>query len=223
MRGSDGMQEALFTVARLEDFVATDHPLRPIQQLVNAALSRLNGLFNTIYADTGRASIAPEKLLRAMLIQIFFSVRSEHRLIEQVRYDFLYRWFIGLAIDDEVWGHSSFSKNCDRLLEHAVVESFFTEVMQLADKQQLLGKEHFSVDGTLIQAWASHQSFVPRDGGNDDANRGGPGGRNAQADWRGKPRSNDTHASTTDPDTHACSGRAAAAAPRRSWPFRATC
>ena len=204
MRGSDGMQEALFTVAKLEDFVPAEHPLRPIRLLVNEALGRLSGLFNTIYADSGRASIAPEKLLRAMLIQIFFSVRSERQLMEQVRYNLLYRWFIGLAIDDEVWDHSTFSKNRDRLIEHAVVESFFSEVMTLADKAALLSKEHFSVDGTLIQAWASHKSFVPKDGtsdnANDDADGGGGGGRNAQADWKGKPRSNDTHASATDPD-----------------------
>jgi transposase len=199
MRGTDGMQEALFTVSKLEDFVPADHPLRPIRLLVNEALTRLNGLFNTIYADTGRASIAPEKLLRAMLVQVFFSVRSERQLMEQVRYNLLYRWFIGLAIDDEVWDHSSFSKNRDRLLEHAVVEHFFTEVMTLADKRKLLSKEHFSVDGTLIQAWASHKSFLRKDGRSDDASGGG-GGRNAQADWKGKPRSNDTHASTTDPD-----------------------
>lgn len=203
MRGEDGLQESLFTVAKLEDFVPVDHPLRPVRHLVNEALIRLNGLFNTIYADTGRASIAPEKLLRAMLIQVLFSVRSERQLMEQVRYNLLYRWFIGLAIDDTVWDHSSFSKNRDRLLEHAVVESFFTEVMALADKAGLLSKEHFSVDGTLIQAWASHKSFVPKGGGNDDADRGGggrPGGRNAQANWKGTRRSNDTHASTTDPD-----------------------
>jgi transposase len=201
MRGSDGVQEGLFTVAKLEDFVPKDHPLRPIRLLVNEALGRLSGLFNLIYADSGRASIAPEKLLRAMLIQVFFSVRSERQLMEQVRYNLLYRWFIGLAIDDEVWDHSSFSKNRDRLLEHAVVESFFAEVMTLADKRALLSKEHFSVDGTLIQAWASHKSFVRKDGRSDDANGGGSsGGRNAQANWKGKPRSNDTHASTTDPD-----------------------
>jgi transposase len=200
MRGADAMQEVLFTVAKLEDFVPADHPLRPIRTLVNEALSRLNGLFNTIYADTGRASIAPEKLLRAMLIQVLFSVRSERQLMEQVRYNLLYRWFIGLSIDDEVWDHSVFSKNRDRLLEHAVVESFFTEVMQLADKRNLLSKEHFSVDGTLIQAWASHKSFVPKDSGGPGDGSGGSGGRNSLADWKGKPRSNDTHASTTDPD-----------------------
>lgn len=196
------MQEALFTVAKLEDFVPCDHPLRAIRDLVNEALGGLHALFNTIYADSGRASVAPEKLLRAMLIQVLFSVRSERQLMEQIRYNLLYRWFIGLAIDDAVWDHSVFSKNRDRLLEHAVVERFFTEVMRLADKRKLLSKEHFSVDGTLIQAWASHKSFVAKDGSEppDKGVGDGGGGRNGLADWKGKPRSNDTHRSTTDPD-----------------------
>ena len=198
MRGSDGMQEALFTFSRLEDFVPADHPLRSVKQLVDESLQRLNGLFNTIYADSGRASVAPEKLMRALLLQVFYSVRSERQLMEQIRYNLLFRWFVGLAIDDPVWDHSVFSKNRDRLLEHEVVEAFFTEVMMLADKAGLLSKEHFSVDGTLIQAWASQKSFRPRDG-SDDQTPGGPG-RNAQADWKGKRRSNDTHASTTDPE-----------------------
>lgn len=199
MRGCDEMQESLFTVAKLEDFVPADHPLRPLRELVNEALQRLNGLFNLIYADTGRASIAPEKLMRALLLQVFYSVRSERMLMEQMRYNMLFRWFVGVAMDDAVWDHSTFSKNRDRLLDHEVVEAFFTEVMTLADKQGLLSKEHFSVDGTLIQAWASHKSFVPKDG-SDDGKPPHGGGRNAQADWKGKPRSNETHASTTDPD-----------------------
>ena len=193
------MQESLFTVAKLEDFIQADHPLRPIRDLLNQALKRLNGLFNLIYAHTGRASIAPEKLMRALLLQVFYSVRSERMLMEQMRYNLLYRWFVGLTMDDAVWDHSVFSKNRDRLLEHEVVEAFFTEVMMLADKQGLLSTEHFSVDGTLIQAWASHKSFLPKDGADDGKPPEG-GGRNAQADWKGKPRSNDTHASTTDPD-----------------------
>src|SRR6266478_6572245 len=197
MRGSDGMQEALFTMSKLEDFVPSDHPLRAIQVLVNEALGRLNGLFNEIYADTGRQSVAPEKLMRALLLQVFYSVRSERQLVEQLRYNLLFRWFVGLAIDDAVWDHSVFSKNRDRLLEHAVVERFFTEVMRLADRRKLLSKEHFSVDGTLIQAWASHKSFVPKEGGDPGAGGGGGGGgRNKDTDWKGKPRSNDTHAST---------------------------
>ena len=198
MRGSDGMQESLFTMAKLDDFVPSDHPLRPIQTLVNEALARLNGLFNEIYAETGRESIAPEKLMRALLLQVFYSVRSERQVCEQLRYNLLFRWFVGLAIDDVVWDHSVFSKNRDRLMAHAVVEAFFTEVMRLADAAGLLSKEHFSVDGTLIQAWASHKSFRPKDGSNDQT-PSGPG-RNAQADWKGKPRANDTHQSSTDPD-----------------------
>jgi transposase len=198
MRGTDGTQESLFTMAKLEDFVPADHPLRPIQVLVNEALERLNGLFNAIYADTGRASIAPEKLMRALLLQVFYTVRSERQICEQLRYNLLFRWFVGLAIDDAVWDHSVFSKNRDRLLEHAVVEAFFAEIMRLADAKGLLSKEHFSVDGTLIQAWASHKSFRPKDGINDQT-PSGPG-RNAQADWKGKARSNDTHESSTDPD-----------------------
>jgi transposase len=198
MRGDDEMQEALFTMAKLEDFVPADHPLRPIRQLVNTALAQLNDLFNQMYPDTGRASIAPEKLMRALLLQVFYSIRSERQLMEQIRYNLLFRWFVGLAIDDPVWDHSVFSKNRDRLIEREAVDKFFTEVMALADQKDLLSKEHFSVDGTLIQAWASHKSFRPKDGSDD-----GPGtpGRNVDADWKGRPRSNETHASTTDPDS----------------------
>ncbi len=198
MRGTDGMQEPLFTMSKLEDFVPADHPLRPIRVLVNEALARLNDLFNEIYADGGRPSIPPEKLMRALLLQVFYSVRSERQVCEQLRYNLLFRWFVGLAIDDAVWDHSVFSKNRDRLLEHSVIEAFFTQIMQLADAKGLLSKEHFSVDGTLIQAWASHKSFRPKDGSNDQT-PSGPG-RNAQADWKGKPRTNDTHESSTDPD-----------------------
>lgn len=199
MRGTDAVQESLFTVAKLEDFVPKSHPLRAVRELVNDALVRLNGLFNTIYADTGRASIPPEKFVRAALLQVFYSIRSERQLVEQLQYNLLFRWFVGLAIDDEIWHHSVFSKNRDRLLEDEVVEAFFTEVMTLADKPELLSTEHFPVDGTLIQAWASQKSFRRKDGA-DDQGPGDGGGRNAQADWKGKPRSNDTHASRTDAD-----------------------
>ena len=198
MRGPDATQEALFSFSSLESFVPSDHPLRTVRTLVNDSLKSLNDLFSEIYADTGRSSIAPEKLIRALLLQVFYSVRSERQLMEQIRYNMLFRWFVGLAIDDAVWDHSVFSKNRDRLLEHEVLESFFAEVMKGADAAGLLSREHFSVDGTLIQAWASHKSFKPRDG-SDDQTPGGPG-RNAQADWKGNRHSNDTHASTTDPD-----------------------
>lgn len=196
MRGSDTMQERLFTMARLEDFVPADHPLRPVQRMVNEALKGLNGLFNEMYADHGRASVAPEKLVRALLLQVLYSVRSERLLVEQLHYNLLFRWFVGLAIDDAVWDHSTFSKIRDRLLDHAAIEAFFAEVMAQAEKAGLLSDEHFSVDGTLIKVWASHKSFQPKDGPPND---GGPG-RNTQGDWRGKPRSNDNHESTTDPE-----------------------
>lgn len=198
MRGPDAVQESLFTVAKLDDFVPTDHPLRAIRTLVNDALTAMNAQFNAIYADSGRDSIAPEKLIRALLLQVFYSIRSEQQLCEQLRYNLLFRWFVGLALDDPIWDHSTFSKNRDRLLEHRVVDGFFAEVVRVADGRGLLSKEHFSVDGTLIQAWASQKSFRPKDG-SDDQGPGG-GGRNAQADWKGQPRSNETHASTTDPD-----------------------
>ena len=162
MRGPDAMQEGLFTVAKLDDFVPADHPLRSIRVLVNNALVAMNSRFNQIYSNSGRDSIAPEKLIRALLLQVFYSIRSERQLCEQLRYNLLFRWFVGLALDDPVWDHSTFSKNRDRLLEHKVVESFFAEVLRLADGRGLLSKEHFSVDGTLIQAWASQKSFGRR-------------------------------------------------------------
>lgn len=198
MRGTDGMQEGLFMMAKLNDFVPSAHPLRPIAEIVNQALKGLNELFNEIYADGGRASIAPEKLMRALLLQVFYSIRSERQVCEQLRYNLLFRWFVGLAMDDKIWDHSTFTKNRDRLLENEVIEVFFAEVTRQADAKGLLSKEHFSVDGTLIQAWASQKSFRPKDGSNDQT-PSGPG-RNAQADWKGKPRKNDTHQSTTDPD-----------------------
>ncbi len=198
MRGPDAMQESLFTVGKLDDFVPADHPLRSIRVLVNDPLTAMNSRFNEIYAASGRDSIAPEKLMRALLLQVFYSIRSERQLCEQLRYNLLYRWFVGVALDEPIWDHSTFSKNRDRLLAHQVVEGFFAEVLRVADSRGLLSREHFSVDGTLIQAWASQKSFRPKDG-SDDQTPGG-GGRNAQADWKGQPRSNDSHASTTDPD-----------------------
>ena len=148
MRGPDAMQESLFTVAKLDDFVPADHPLRAIRVLVNDALAAMNTRFNEIYADTGRDSIAPEKLIRALLLQVFYSIRSERQLCEQLRYNLLFRWFVGVALDDPIWDHSTFSKNRDRLLEHQVVEGFFAEVLRLADSRglavqgALLGRRH---------------------------------------------------------------------------------
>ena len=195
MRGADVTQEALFSTIRLEDFVPSDHPLRSIREIFNDSLKRLNWLFEEAYSPLGKASIAPEKLVRALLLRVLYSVRSNRELMEQIRYNLLFRWFIGLSIDDAVWDHSTFSKNQDRLLEHEVITALFTEVVEQARKRDLMSDEHFSVDGTLIQAWASQKSFRPRD---EDAS--GPRGRNEARDFHGEKRSNDTHASTTDPE-----------------------
>ena len=194
MRGADTYTEGLFTLKKLDDFVPTNHPLRVIRTMVNQALAEMGELFARMYEDDvkgGRPSIAPEKLLRAMLLQVLYSVRSERQLMEQTQYNLLFRWFIGLSMDDATWVPTVFSKNRQRLIEHEAVVVFFNEVLKQADQKQWLSKEHFSVDGTLIQAWAGHKSFVPKDDGGD-----ADGG-----DFRGKPRSNETHASSTDPDS----------------------
>lgn len=193
MRGVDVFSEQLFTVKRLDDFILASHPLRPVREMVNEALKRLDGLFEGMYEPShkgGRPSIAPEKLARAMLLQVFYSIRSERQLMEQVQYNLLFRWFIGLSMDDAVWVPTVFSKNRERLIEHDVVVALFNEIVAMADAKGWLSGEHFSVDGTLIQAWAGHKSFVPKDGEDD---RDG-------TDFRGTTRSNETHASTTDPD-----------------------
>jgi transposase len=196
MRGADITQEALFTTAKLDDFVPDDHPLRAIRHLTDQALRRMSGLFSTLYADTGRHSIPPEKLLRAQLLQLFYSLRSERMLMEQLRYNLLFRWFVGIAIDEAVWDHSVFSKNRDRLNAESVAAEFLREIVRLAQQKDLMSDEHFSVDGTLLQAWASHKSFRPKDGPPED--KSGP--RNAPPDFKGQKRRNDTHESTSDPD-----------------------
>jgi transposase len=248
MRGSDKQNGALFSYVNLEDRVPARHPLRLIREIVNGALARLDGAFATLYAAEGRPLIAPERLLRAALIQILFSVRSERQLMEQMQYNLLFRWFVGLGIDDPVWVPTVFSKNRDRLLTTDIARQFLAAI--LADKAvaPLLSDEHFSVDGTLIQAWASMKSFQPkeaassteppavgdagpgqdggasteepaagrdagsgRDGGasaTEPATSGGgaptaepaAAGRNAEVDFHGQKRSNQTHASRTDPE-----------------------
>lgn len=195
MRGSDGYNESLFSTIRLEEFVPANHPLRPIRQWFNDALRQLDRKFSSMYerdVKGGRPSIAPEKLMRAMLLQVLYSVRSERQLVEQISYNLLFRWFVGLAIEDTVWNHSVFSKNRDRLIEFDVVTDVFNATVDQAHREGLLCGEHFSVDGTLIQAWASHKSVRRKDGGDD--------GRSPD-DWRGEPRSNATHVSSSDPDS----------------------
>ena len=194
MRGADTFTESLFTMRKLEDFVPAEHPLRALRVMANAALAKLGPLLTAMYAAEvkgGRPSIAPEKLLRAMLLQVLYSVRSERQLMEQVQYNLLFRWFIGLAMDDVVWVPTVFTKNRERLIKHDAVIKFFNEVVAIAKERDLLSGEHFSVDGTLIQAWAGHKSFVPKD--DDQAN--GDGG-----DFKGERRSNETHESKTDAD-----------------------
>lgn len=197
MRGSDERTGALFSYVDLESRVRKDHPLRTIRRLVNEALSALEGEFAALYSGLGRPSIAPEKLLRAMLLQAFYSIRSERQLMERLEFDLLFRWFVGLGIDDAVWDHSSFSKNRDRLLEGDIAAKFLAAVLAQPRVKKLLSTEHFSVDGTLIEAWASMKSVKPRDG-SDEPPKGG--GRNQEADFHGRKRSNATHGSTTDPD-----------------------
>ena len=206
MRGADTFTESLFTMRHLDDFVPANHPLRPIKQMVNAALLKMDALLGRMYAADikgGRPSIAPEKLIRAMLLQVFYSVRSERQLMEQTQYNLLFRWFIGLSMDDSVWVASVFSKNRERLIEHDTVIELFNLIVQQADEQQLLSGEHFSVDGSLIQSWASHKSFVRKDrpdaDGSDGEDKNDDGDREP-GNFKGQKRSNETHASTTDAD-----------------------
>ena len=203
MRGTDKRSGELFSYVNLEKRVRKDHPLRPIREMVNTALAVLSGEFAALYSGLGRPSIPPEMLLRAMLLQAFYSIRSERQLMERLEFDLLFRWFVGLGVDDPAWDHSTFSKNRDRLLEGDIAAKFLAAVLSQPRVKRLLSSEHFSVDGTLIEAWASMKSFKPKDaeGGAErgDGDQGG-GGRNVPADFRGEKRSNDTHQSTTDPD-----------------------
>ena len=194
MRGEDQRSGGLFSYVDLEARVPAEHPLRPIRTIVDEALSALSGEFETLYSHLGRPSIPPERLLRALLLQAFYSVRSERLLIEQLDYNLLFRWFVGLGIDDPVWHPTAFTTNRDRLLEGEVAAKFLAAVLNHARLRQLLSREHFSVDGTLIEAWASMKSFRPK----DDANEPPTSGRNGSRNFHGEQRRNDTHASTTD-------------------------
>jgi transposase len=196
MRGSDRRTGELFSYVDLESRVRTDHPLRKIREVVNAALAAMSGDFAALYSRLGRPGIPPERLLRALLLQCFYSVRSERQLMERLEFDLLFRWFVGLGVDDPVWDASSFSKNRDRLLAGEMAQRFLAELLARPEVKRLLSSEHFSVDGTLLRAWASQKSFRRKDGGDAPP---GPG-RNGEKDFKGEKRSNATHASTTDPD-----------------------
>jgi transposase len=225
MRGQDGQTGSMFSYVDLEERVPLSHPLRKIREFVNAALAALDAAFAELYSADGRPSIAPERLLRAALIQILFSIRSERQLMEQMQYNLLFRWFVGLGIDDPVWVPTVFTKNRDRLLNTDIARQFLAAILAHTDVAPLLSDEHFSVDGTLIEAWASMKSFKPKagaDGSEPPAGSDGPGeataeaqaggvaasaetpaadkGRNAEVDFHGQKRSNETHASVTDPD-----------------------
>jgi transposase len=199
MRGEDQNQQELFSYGSLEERVPADHPLRPIRQMVEEALTALSPRFDEIYGDNGRPSIAPERLLRALLLQMLYTVRSERMLMEQLQYNLLFRWFVGLGMNDEVWHPTVFTKNRDRLLEGDIAPEFFALVLAQAKRKRLLSSEHFTVDGTLIEAWAGQKSFQVK---NDDSLKPPPPpepGSNPTVDFRKQKRKNDTHQSTTDP------------------------
>ena len=191
MRGEDAKQEAIFSYVSPERRVPLDHPLRPVREMVDGILKEMSPRFARLYSDRSRPSIAPERLLRALLLQVFYSVRSERMLMEQLDYNLLFRWFVGMEMDEEVWDHAVFSKNRDRLLNHEIGEAFFARVLKLA--KPYLSDEHFTVDGTLIEAWASQKSFRPKD-------EASSGGTPRETDFHGERRRNETHQSTTDPD-----------------------
>lgn len=197
MRGADVAQGSMFSYLTLEDYVPKGHPLRPIREIVNAALREMDQTFAAMYADSGRDSIPPEQLLRGLIVQSLYGLRSERLLCEQLGYNMLFRWFVGLSLDKQPWDHSTYTKNRDRLIEHEVIRELFSRVLEQAKAKGLLSSEHFSVDGTLIRAWASHKSFVPKDGAPppSSGSRGNP-----EVDFKGQRRTNDTHQSKTDPD-----------------------
>jgi transposase len=198
MRGHEDRQQYLFSYVSMEERIPKDHPLRALRKMVDAAFEDMSGHFSAIYSTIGRPSIAPEQLLRAMLLQVLYTIRSERLLVEQLEYNLLFRWFVGLSMDGKVWNHSTFSKNRDRLLDTESCYLFFKTIREQATQLGLVSNEHFTVDGTLLEAWASVKSFQPKD--QDGGLRPGGPGRNASVDFRGKRRTNATHRSTTDPD-----------------------
>ena len=203
MRGAESGQQVLFSYVAIEARIPADHPLRAMKQLLEPVLADLAPRFAAMYAEGGRPSIPPEQLLRAWLLQVLYTVRSERQLMEQLEYNLLFRWFVGLGMDDAVWHPTTFTNNRDRMLAGGVAEGFLAAVVRQADSRGLLSCEHFTVDGTLLEAWASQKSIRRKGdtGGPPNASDGSGGiGRNTPADFRGAPRSNATHQSVTDPD-----------------------
>src|SRR6202046_3991922 len=195
IRGEDRTIGALFSYVDIEARIPAKHPLRAMREVTNAALAELDGSFSALYERFGRPSIPPERLLRASLLQLLYSIRSERQLVERLEFDLLFRWFVGLSIDEKVFDASTFSKNRDRLLTQEIAQGFLSSLLALPEGKGLLSAEHFSVDGTLLKAWASMKSFQPKDGSGSP-----PSGRNGETDFRKTKRSNATHASTTDKD-----------------------
>src|SRR5262245_12922064 len=197
MRGGDDQDGWMFSYVSPEDRIPADHPLRAIRRITDRALERLSPVFDRLYITFGRPSVPPEKLLRALLLQVLYSIRSERLLMEQLNYNILFRWFVGLGMDDAVWDPTTFSKNRDRLLRGDVAAAFFDAIVLHADSKRLLSDEHFTVDGTQLEAWASLKSFKRRDAAptKPPDDRGNP-----TVNFRGEKRSNATHRSTTDPD-----------------------
>jgi transposase len=203
MRGADEQPGSMFSYVSLEARVPADHPLRAIRHITDRALERLSPKFSALYIHFGRPSVPPEQLLRALLLQALYTIRSERQLMEQLDYNLLFRWFVGLGMDDRVWSPTTFSKNRDRLLRGDIAQAFFDAVRLHADTARLLSDDHFTVDGTLLEAWASHKSFQPRDQDPPPP----AGGGNPSVDFHGQRRTNDTHQSTTDPDARGCIGK----------------
>ena len=191
MRGEIGSQAPMFSYIDLERRIPKAHPIRKIRQIVDQALSELEPAFREMYSDRGRPSIPPEQLIRALLLQILYTIRSERQLIERIDYDLLFRWFVGLGMDDAVWNHSVFSKNRDRLMGFGIDDLLFEAIKKQGYAKKLLSRDHFSIDGTLLEACASLKSYRPKDQDDDDD------GEN----FHGQRRSNETHQSTTDPDS----------------------
>lgn len=196
MRGKPEQQLAMLTSLSTEDLIPKDHPIRRIRVVVDAVLAELDAEFAAMYSGIGRPSVPPEQLLKATVLMALYSLRSERAFCERLNYDLLFKWFLDLRIDAKAFDATTFTKNRDRLLSHEIADRFFAAVVRQAKLRRYLSSDHFSVDGTLLEAWASHKSFKPKDGSGPTA----PPGRNAEADFRGQPRSNKTHQSSTDPE-----------------------
>ena len=196
MRGKQDNQALMLVALTPDQLVPQDHPIRQIKPIVDRALAEVSPAFDKMYAEVGRPSIPPEHLLKACLLIALYSIRSERQFCERLQYDLLFKWFLDLNIMDEAFDASSFSKNKARLLEHQVAHEFFAAILAEARRRRLLSEDHFTVDGRLLEAWASLKSFRPKDGGDDQR----PGGKNPGVDFHGERRTNETHQSTTDPE-----------------------